>query len=57
MPLVILMIWIVVYSQPFMKRTEVSSKHLIQTVQSKQLRGYGQAVTLSDQTPALIDAK
>ncbi|HCK10243.1 MAG TPA: NADH-quinone oxidoreductase subunit M [Candidatus Latescibacteria bacterium] len=57
MPLVILMIWIGVYSQPFMKRTEVSSKHLIQTVQSKQLRGYGQAVTLSDQTPALIDAK
>ena len=43
-PLLVLMIWIGVYSQPFMKTTEVSSKHLIQTVQAKQLRDNGQSV-------------
>jgi NADH-quinone oxidoreductase subunit M len=36
-PLIVLMIWIGVYSQPFMSRTEVSSKHLIHTVQAKQM--------------------
>ncbi|HAA73948.1 TPA: NADH-quinone oxidoreductase subunit M [Candidatus Latescibacteria bacterium] len=47
-PLVVLMIWIGVYSQPFMKQTEVSSKHLIQTVQAKQLRDNGQSVAVRD---------
>jgi NADH-quinone oxidoreductase subunit M len=35
-PLMVLMIWIGVYSQPFMSRTAVSSKHLIRTVQTRQ---------------------
>ena len=47
-PLLILMIWIGVYSQPFMFRTEVSSKHLIHTVQAKQLRDDGQAFANTD---------
>ena len=47
-PLLILMIWIGDYSQPFMFRTEVSSKHLIHTVQAKQLRDDGQAFANTD---------
>ena len=47
-PLVVLMIWIGVYSQPFMRLTEVSSKHLIHTVQAKQLRANGQAFVTTD---------
>jgi NADH-quinone oxidoreductase subunit M len=47
-PLLVLMIWIGVYSQPFMSRTEVSSKHLIHTVQAKQLRDDGQAFANTD---------
>jgi len=45
-PLVALMIWIGVYSQPFTETTRVSAKHLIQTVRAKQLRTAGQAVAL-----------
>ena len=58
-PLIVLMIWIGVYSQPFMRTTEVSSKHLIQTVHAKQLRDNGQAVAVRDHlTPdEPLDAK
>ena len=42
-PLIALMIWIGVYSQPFMNRVEVSSRHLIHTVQVKQVRNNSQA--------------
>lgn len=56
-PLIVLMIWIGVYSQPFMRTTEVSSKHLIQTVQSKQLRDSGQAVAVRDLADVDLEAK
>ena len=45
-PLVALMIWIGVYSQPFTETTRVSAKHLIQTVQSIQHRSAGRAVAV-----------
>ncbi|MEE2752460.1 MAG: NADH-quinone oxidoreductase subunit M [Candidatus Latescibacterota bacterium] len=38
-PLIALMILIGVYSQPFMRRTEISAKHLIHTVHAKQNSG------------------
>ena len=38
-PLVVLMIWIGVYSKPFMDKTEASASHLISQVQAHQIKG------------------
>ena len=43
-PLLVLMVWIGVYSDTFTRRTEVSSRHLIQMVQTRQMAGAGKSM-------------
>ncbi len=53
-PLIVLMIWIGVHSETFTSRTEVSSRHLIEVVESKQMKAAGRAVTMRSEEPFLL---